>query len=219
MKINRCWLRTMGIFGILGGLILFAGDLLFYYDVTSTNLKLNMGNASDQRIMLSGVSALLATWFYLIGLGQVYHAFRPAKRKIRMAVVISLGGILVAYGIIHAAYVAIATAAKISVEYQLDLEKTTALASTINDNIRLLIYPVFAFLSIVFISQVWKRKTLYPRWIILFFPTILFFTQGLLSQVLTGGLWIIFVGGFYNLLLVIFFLASTIALWNPKPAF
>jgi len=214
MKINQFWLRVMGICGILGGLLLFTGDMLFYYDASNTNLNLNMGNASDNRIIASGITALLSTWLYMIGLGQVYFAFKPTKDLIRNIVLFSFGGILIAYGIVHSAYVAIAATAKLSIEYEIDMVSATALALKTNNMLRLLVYPIFGVLSFLFITQVWKRKTHYPRWIILFFPLIPFLFQGIVSKVLSGSLWIIVIGGYLNLLLVVFFLASTIALWN-----
>lgn len=216
MKITKFWLRTLGIFGILGGLILLSGDLLFYYDSASTNLKLNMGHASDTRLIASGITALFATWFYLLGTGQVYYAFKPASALARNTVVLCFAAIFIAYGVIHGAYVAIATTAKLSVQNNLNMDAATALSSRINDILRLFVYPIFGVLSFVFITQVWKKKTLYPRWIIIFFPLTLFVFKEILNKILTGGSWIIFVAGFFNLILVIFFIASTIAMWNTK---
>jgi hypothetical protein len=206
----------MGIAGILGGLVLFAGDMLFYYDPININLKQNMGNASDFRIMASGLTALIASWLYLLGLGHVYYAFKPAKALARNTVAISFAAILISYGVIHGAYVAIAATAKLAVQNNLDIETATTLASEANNLLRLLIYPIFGLFSIVFIAHVWKKKTLYPRWIIPFFPLIPFLLQGILATVLTGSLRIIILGGFLNLILVLFFTASTIALWNTK---
>jgi len=214
MKINQIWLRIMGISGLLGGLVLFAGDMLFYYDPSNANIKINMGNATDIRIMLSGITALFATWFYLLGLVHVYYAFKPTKPSVRNTLIVCFAGILTAYGIIHGAYVAIAATAKLAVEYQLDIEMATALASEINQTLRLFVYPLFALLSFLFIYQVWKRKTLYPRWIILFFPLIPFLFQGIVGRFLDGSIRIVIMGGYFNLILVIFFAASTIALWN-----
>ena len=212
METNKFWLRAMGIVGILGGLILFAGDMLFYYDSVSTDIKANMGNASDIRIKLSGVSALIATWFYLLGLVQVYFAFKPSTRTARNIVIISFAGILTSYGVIHGAYIAIATASKLSVQYNIDIEKATLLATETNKMLRLFVYPIFALLSFVFIKEVWKKRTLYPRWIIFFFPLIPFMLNGLIDKVLSGSVRIIIMGGFLNLILVVFFTASTIAL-------
>lgn len=206
----------MGIAGILGGLVLFAGDMLFYYDPFRADIKQNMGKASDFRIMASGLTALIASWLYLIGLGQVFYAFKPAKALARNTVLISFGAILISYGVIHGAYVAIATTAKLAVQNNLDMETATALASDANNILRLLIYPIFAILSAVFIAQVWKRKTLYPRWIIFFFPLVSFMFQGLFAKVLSDKIRIIILGGYLNLMLVLFFAASTIALWNSN---
>ncbi len=212
MKKN--WLRLTGIAGILGGLTLFAGDMLFYYDDSSTDIFKNMGYASDVRIMASGFTALLAMWLYLIGLGQVYVAFKPTKRWIRNTVLVCFVGILTSYGVVHAAYVAIATSAKIAIENNLNIETTTLLASKTNDLLRMLGYPLFGLLSILFIHQVWTKKTLYPRWMVFFFPLLLFLFSGIFNDILYGKWWIIVNGGFLNLLLVVFYTASTIALWH-----
>ena len=147
MNINQTKIRIMGISGLLGGLILFLGDMLFYYDPVSIDIKQNMGNASDLRILFSGISALFATWFYLFGLGQVYYAFKPTKSIVRNIVIACFASILVAYGIIHAAYVAIAVTAKLAVQNQIDIDTATALASKINGAICLLESNCPVFLS------------------------------------------------------------------------
>ena len=88
MKTNNFWIRIFGIFGIIGGLTLFTGDMLFYYDPANTNLNENMGNASDFRIISSAVTALLAAWFYMLGVIQVYQAFKPTKPIIKNTILI-----------------------------------------------------------------------------------------------------------------------------------
>ena len=206
----------MGLSGILGGLILFTGDMLLYYDPINTSFKQNMGNASDFRIIASGISALFATWLYMIGLGQIYYAFKPTNAVLRNSVIICFGSILIAFGIVHGAYLAIATTAKLSIEYNLDMKTATSLASETNQILRMLVYPIFAVLSFLFISQVWKRKTLYPRWVVIFFPLLPFLVQDFICKFLPDNLWIVICGGYLNLILVIFFIASTLALWNVK---
>jgi hypothetical protein len=216
MKINQFWIRVLGIFGIFGGLTLFAGDMLFYYDPINTNLIENMGNASDFRIITSGITALIATWFYMLGLVQVNYALKPTKPLLRNIILTCFGAIFTAYGIIHGAYVAIATSAKLATQNNLDLHEAIHLAREANNTLRLIIYPIFGLLSILFIAQVWKRKTLYPRWIILFFPLILFLLRSFVCKSLSGNIWIIVCGGYLNIINIIFFTASTIALWNIK---
>jgi len=152
----------------------------------------------------------------MLGVVPVFYAFKPATAAVRNAVVLCFSAIFIAYGIVHGAYVAIAATSKVAVQNQLDIEVVTALASHVNHILRYFIYPFFALLSYLFISQVWKRKTLYSRWMILFFPLVPFLFQGLISRALSGPAWIVFSGGFFNLILVLFFMASTINLWNNQ---
>ena len=216
MNTNTFGTRILGIFGILGGLTLLSGDMLFYYDPTNTNLFENMGNASDSRIIYSAVTALLASWFYILGVIHVYQAFKPTKPLIKNTVLICFAAITISYGVVHGAFVAIATSSKLAIENNLDLNDSVALANEANNTLRLIVYPIFGLLSILFITQVWKRKTLYSRWIILFFPLIPFLIQDFICNNLTGNIWIIVCGGYLNHILIIFFTASTIALWNKK---
>lgn len=209
--------RISGILGMMGGIVLFAGDMLFYYAPESTDLTHNMAHAADWRIMVSGVSALLAAWLYMLGLGQVYYAFQPTIPMVRNIVLFCFGSIFIAYGVIHGAYVAIATTAKVAAQHQINIKESTKLAFHTNNQIRLIVYPVFTILSFVFINRVWHRKTLYPRWVIIFFPSLLFLIKDFVGEMLTGKLWIIIIGGYFNIICILFFLASTIALWNKKP--
>ena len=216
MIINNFWTRVLGIFGILGGITLLTGDMLFYYDPTNTNLFENMGNASDSRIIYSTVTALLASWFYILGVIHVYQAFKPTKPLIKNTVLICFAAITISYGVVHGAFVAIATSSKLAIQNNLDLNESILLASEANNLLRLLVYPIFGLLSVLFIYQVWQKNTLYPRWIILFFPLIPFLIQDFICKNLSGNIWIIVCGGYLNHILIIFFTASTIALWNKK---
>ena len=216
MILNNFWTKIFGVFGILGGITLFAGDMLFYYDPINTNLFKNMGNASDSRIIYSAVTALLASWFYILGVVHVYQAFKPTKSLIKNTVLICFAAIIISYGVVHGAFVAIATSSKLAIQNNLDLNESILLASESNNVLRLLVYPIFGLLSVLFIYQVWKKNTLYPRWIILFFPLIPFLIQDFICKNLSGNIWIIVCGGYLNHILIIFFTASTIALWNKK---
>ena len=86
IKINIKWIRFFGIAGMLGGIILFIGDMLFYYSPNSTDFLQNMAVTSDARIIASGVCALLTSWLYLLGAGQVYYAFKIDQSKAKYIV-------------------------------------------------------------------------------------------------------------------------------------
>ena len=216
MEINKFWSRLFGIFGIMGGLTLFYGDMLFYYDPLNTNLYENMGNASDSRIIISTITALIASWLYVLGSIHVYQAFKQTKPIIKNLVLFCFVAISIAYGVVHGAFVAIATSSKLAVENDLNLNQATLLAVEANNILRSIVYPIFGLLSFLFITQVWKRKTLYPRWILLFFPLIPFLLEDVICKNLSGSISIIICGGYLNHILIIFFTASSIALWNKN---
>ena len=171
MEINKFWSRLFGIFGIIGGLTLFSGDMLFYYDPLNTNLYENMGNASDSRIIISTITALIASWLYVLASIHVYQAFKQTKPIIKNLVLFCFVAISIAYGVVHGAFVAIATSSKLAVENDLNLNQATLLAVEANNILRSIVYPIFGLLSFLFITQVWKRKTLYPRWICLLYTS------------------------------------------------
>ncbi|RUA10268.1 MAG: hypothetical protein DSY82_04965 [Flavobacteriia bacterium] len=73
------------------------------------------------------------------------------------------------------------------------------------------------FFSFVFIIQVGHKKIIYPQWMLFFFPLLTFLLSGFIDKLLNGNLQVIIMGGYLNLILVVFFTASTLALWNYKP--
>jgi len=210
--ISRQAAIVFGLSGILGSLVLFAGDMLFYYNGESTNLIANMAGSSSERIVISGVCALIAAWLYTLASGQIYYAFQPAQKWIRLTVFFSFAAIMIAYGVVHGAYIAIAVSAKNAVGLGMAPDSLAGLAITANNALRFVAYVPFGIFSVVFIVAVWGRKTWYPRWFVLFCPVFPFMVSGRIVENLEGRLKTIVGGGYLNLLLLAFFLASTLVL-------
>ena len=210
-KQSAIWL---GLCGVLGSLVLFAGDMLFYFRGDSTDFVLNMGMASSQNIIASGITALIAAWLYALGAGQVYYAFQPAKKWQRLTVFFAFLAVMIAYGVIHGAFIAIATSAKSAVELGMAANALVGLARDANDALRAVVYIPFAIFTCLFIPLVWMRKTLYPRWIVFLSPVVLLLLNDLIVENLHGQWKVIIGGGYFNLMLTVFFLASTIGLYK-----
>ncbi len=206
--------RIYSLSGIVGGILLFAGDMLLYYNGEKTDLLQNMAMVSSERIVYSGVTALWATWAYLVGLIPVYRAFRNTPVWVRNTVLVTFAGILTGYGVVHGAYTAIATDAKLAFLHQLDIHDSINLSRRVNDSIRLSLYPLFAVLSVLFVYYVLKNKTLYPKWVVIFFPLFPLLFRDFICSLLSDKWWVIVQGGFYNLILVVFFTISAVVLWN-----
>jgi len=196
--------------------MLFLGDMLFYYQPDSTDFVANMAAATPERIVASGVCALLAAWLYTLGAGQIYLALTLAPAWLRWLVFGSFAAIMIAYGVIHAAYVAIVVTAKNAAALGLDPATQVVLAWQTNKFMRSLTMVQFAVFTISFIWAVLAGKTLYPRWILFFSPIILYFLKGPIVSRLEGAALVVIGGGYLNLLLLIFFVASTVALLSKR---
>ena len=207
----------LGIAGILGSLTLFAGDMLFYYNGDQTDLLANMASSSPERIIASGICALIAAWLYTLSSGQIYYAFQPARKWIRLTVFLAFAMIMIAYGVIHGAYVAIAVSAKNAVAAGMAPDSLAALASATNNALRNLVYLPFGVFTVLFIPTVWLKSTFYPRWMILFSPIIPFLLMDFIVGNLEGKFKTIIGGGYLNLILLVFFVSSTIALFRTNP--
>ena len=208
-----------GISGIMGGLLLFMGDMLFFYGPVATDKFEVMGNLPAWRIVLSVQSALLAVSFYVLACGQIQHAFEPTKKWLRWTVCGSFVFIMLAYGVVHGAFIAVAVAAQIAVDLDLPAQALSALAVTSNDAIRQLVYPVFVLFSVLFVVAVWTRQTAYPRWLALCSPATFFVVREPLVSRLPANLQSVVDGGYLNLIIMVFFTLATSALWvaqEPK---
>ncbi len=212
--INRKPALWLGAAGALGSLTLFAGDMLFYLDGDQADVIANMAVVAPQRIIISGLTALLAAWLYMLGAGQIYYAFQPARRWLRLAVFLSFAAIMIAYGVVHGAYVAIAISAHNASLMGKDPHAFTDLSLAVNNALRTVTYVPFALFTLLFIPAVWLKRTHYPRWLLFFHPIIPFLLNGVIVEHLVGKWKVIIGGGYLNLILLIFFTASTVALWR-----
>jgi hypothetical protein len=196
--------------------MLFGGDMLFYFNGARTDILANMASVAPQRIILSALTALFGTWLYVLGSGQIYFAFLPAKRWLRLSVFLSFAAIMIAYGIVHGAYVAIAASARNAADMGADMQSMTELARTANNALRTVTYLPFSIFTLLSILAIWTKQTYYPRWILVFHPIILFLLNGLIAESLDGGVKVIIAGGYLNLILLVFFATSTAALWKRR---
>jgi hypothetical protein len=206
----------LGFSGILGSLVLFSGDMLFYYNGSKTDFISNMSVVSSERIITSGICSLISAWLYTLASGQIYFAFQPAKKWIRLTVFLSFVAVMISFGVVHAAYIAIATSAKNATELGVTAYSLTELAVSANNALRFLAYIPFGIFSILFATTVWAKNTYYPRWLILFSPVIPFLLADIIVSNLEGEIKAIVGGGYLNLILLLFFCCSTFALWLNK---
>lgn len=121
-------LRWMGLAGIVGAVLMFAGDMLYYY---SPNVEQSfietMGSVPPWRLLLGGMMAPVACWFLALGSGQVYLALRPAGKVVALVAFGSFAAVMIFYGLYHAAYASLGFGAQIANTLGLSREATLRL--------------------------------------------------------------------------------------------
>lgn len=218
--VHPYFVRSLGFAGVLGGLLCFIGDMLFYYVDGSIDITANMGEVSFDRIVLSGLLSLPSCWLYLAGCLQVYLAFQPASKAAQVVVGVGMVMIMTGFGMVHANYVAIAVAVQFAKEHKLSLHQALNNAIASNNALRMPLYLTFAVVSLVFIPVVLTRSTHYPCWMCAAYPLLMFLLNYPIGYACLAlpNVYQVIVGGYLNLMMVIFFGCSTIALWNAKIA-
>jgi uncharacterized protein DUF6796 len=208
-------LRWTGLAGTLGAILLFSGDLLYLYNPNAEQSYITtLGTVPAWRLVASGVLALVACWFYLLGSGHLYYALQPAGPRIAAASFASFAAIMVAYGISHAAYFAIGAAAQVARQLGTSADAAAGLPLSYYNLLLQITYIPVAIATVLLVYAILFRPTRYPRWMILFIPTFLYLAQEPIVAALSGVAKVIVSAGYSNLIILLFYAVSTVVLWN-----
>lgn len=222
-------LRLMGIAGVLGGVLLFIGDQLFYWGPI-TNLSAlttvatgqvpveTMALGQDWRLVLTAIFALIAAWLYTLSTPLLFFALRPAGKTIATISWILFAMLTIAIGVEHTVYFAIGVSAKnaylLGGGYQAAVESTRIAREVFNFNAYLTYIPGI-ILTVIIGYAVFTKSTRFPKWLLLFLPTILIQTQYFVLPLLPDNIAkVILMGGYVNLSMLVFFVLFTISMWN-----
>lgn len=224
---ERSMIRWCGLAGIVGSVLLIAGDLALGGWVPMSGREL--GDMSVEGFVRSGFEAyngktglmLVGAWagpiaacFFVIGFAQVWFALRPAGTLLAGTTFSSFAVFAISAGAFHASY------AFLAVGVFAEQAGATDPAIVWDYLTRVLVTFLFATAtplavgSLAFAYAVAFRPTLYPRWMVLFTPLLLVMTRDVTFWVpapLGGPLY----ATHFNICLLVFFAVSTLAL-SPR---
>jgi len=208
-------IRLCGIAGILGGLVTGIGDLLYNHIPGSTQtLYEKISTFLQKRLVTAGILGLIGSWLYLFSAFHVYYAFLSAGNLIALTVSISFALVAVAYGVAHASYYAIGSAAKVAQENQLDVTSAGKLGEALYLKLVLITYiPVVVF-SLLTIYAVIAGRSAYPIWMFIFLPIVPYLLRSVVLKILRGRVHEIIRDSYDNFVLLLYFLVSTLVLWK-----
>ena len=208
-------LRWFGISGIFGSLLFITGDLLYNHAPGSKNsTAVKMSTMPESRLLNAGILGLFGCWFYTLASLHLYLAFRPVGNIFAFLFLLAFAATMIGYGIGHTAYFAIATGARSAVELGSDAETGGTLGNAFFTKIVNITYAPVAIFSLMMIYGIVWGRSLYPKWMVIFLPIVIYLIKTPITRVLKGHLQELVSDSYDNLVLFVFFTLSTIVLWN-----
>jgi hypothetical protein len=206
--------RKLAIAGILGGILMLTGDMLFYFQISdgeNFHFFKVMGQTPVFRLVIGGALGPIAGMLYALGAISIYLALKPVNHAIAALIGTCFVIMFINGGAYHAVFATFGFAARIpdtSLSSQMvkdiktlhDMMYETSLASGILG-------------TIFFIYLVLAKKTAYPKWIVLILPTLLSLFANV-SKVVPYPIGGIVAGGWTNGFFIVFFVVSATFLWK-----
>ncbi len=208
-------LRLSGISGILGSMIFIFGDLLYnHVPGSKKSPALKMSKMTESRLLTAGILGLLGCWFYILASLHLYIAFRPSGDLFAFILLLSITAVMICYGISHTAYFAIATGAQVADNLGSDAELGGKLGNTFFKKLVYITYIPVSIFSVMMVIGIITGRSMYPRWMIVFLPIVIYLLKKPITRILKGRLREIVNDSYDNLVLFIFYVISTVVLWN-----
>lgn len=203
-NVNIKHLRTLALFGVLGGVLMLIGDYLFFLTPWVSGAEFQSVSAmhamSNERLIWGAVAGPFSGMFYALGSCLFYVALKPHNKI--LAALISIGFVVlwILAGAFHSIYAVVGFVGEQDVGQVVPFVQ--ALIATMGKIATVLGLAA----SVLFVYMVLRHKTVFPKWIILFLPTFLTLLRGPLTPLVPAPLGSIIIGGWPNWCFVGFFL-------------
>ncbi|MBN2388126.1 MAG: hypothetical protein JXB85_14005 [Anaerolineales bacterium] len=208
-------LRLLGISGILGSILFILGDLLYNHvpgSIDSPAVK--MSTMPESRLLSAGTLGLIGCWLYTLASLHLFIAFQPAGVIFAILSWLAFAATLISYGISHTAYFAIAAGAQVATQLGSGPLSGGKLGNALFQRLVYITYLPAAVFSLMMIYGIVSGRSMYPRWMVAFLPTVLYLLKTPVTRILKGHLQEIIHDSYDNIVLFVFFVLSTIVLWN-----
>jgi hypothetical protein len=214
--------RLTGLAGVVGALLFFVGDMLFYGHWGSgatfhEGMLRVLREGSLMRLFIGGLVGPVAACFCLIGCWHVRQNVAGRSPFLGQIVFLALAATMVIGSAVHALWVPRGLAMK----YSDALAGVAPELSTALKNYWYLAYqmaevPAYIAAILLLILVLWG-KSHYPRWTALANFGVLSLLAPLAER-MPSPLGAVLVGGFTNLSIALFFFVSVISTWKDPSA-
>ena len=208
-------LRIFGMMGVLGASLFIMGDLLYnHISGSSLSPTEKMGKMPERRLLNAGTLGLIGCWLYTAASMHLYLAFRPVGEVFGFVILLAFGMVMICYGISHTAYFSIATGAQVALKAGSEAETGGRLGNALFKRLVTITYIPVIISSGMMVYGILTGRSLYPWWMVFFLPVILYFLKPPIVRIMRGRLRELVNDSYDNTVLFVFFILSTIVLWN-----
>ena len=208
-------LRLFGISGIIGSILFIIGDLLInYIPGWKDSNELRLSKIPESRLVNGGALGLVGCWFYTLSAFHLHVAFRPAGEAFAFILSLACGATMICYGVAHAAYIAIPAGAQVAARLGSETESGARLGWIFFLRLVNITYIPVTVLSLMMLYRIVTGQSMYPRWMVLFLPIILYLLRTPVVKIFSGHPKEIIGHAYDNIILFVFFVLSTLVLWN-----
>jgi hypothetical protein len=208
-------LRLFGISGILGSIFFISGDLSYnHIPGSKASVAEKMSGMAESRLLRAGTLGVMGCWLYTLATLHLYLAFRPAGDIFAFSLTLVFGAVMICFGISHTAYFAIASGAKVAAKVGSDPETGGKLGNVFFQRLVNITYIPVGIASLMMLYAVISGHSLYPRWMVVCLPIVIYILKAPILRLLKGHLRELVNDSYDNLVLFVFYLLSTLVLWN-----
>jgi hypothetical protein len=219
---NRAMVLS-GLLGFLGALIMFFGDLLLYAHwrdmpvVSETILSLLPGRkavllATSGQLQISGVLGPIAGVFYLFGAWHLYIKLAFYSRFWAVLTAVFFGFSIIIAGAYHALWGMYGFVVQFANEQGLASLALLEVAANYMTFVADIVTVPLGLACLIVLVRTLLTKTDYPRWMSLLNPLLLLFVSGPILAAVAVNMAVPYgaltVGTYFNVVMMIFFLAS-----------
>ncbi|HEY0795729.1 MAG TPA: DUF6796 family protein [Acidisarcina sp.] len=215
--------RLAGICGLVGAMLFFAGDMLFYGFVGSgrdfaAQVTARVMSESTMRLTAGGIIGPLAAGLCIIGFWHVYTNIHPSWANVGKVMMVAFFCLMVAGSAVHTLWTAKGFAIKFCTGQPgpcSEVLKATRSYWTLA--YWMCAVPGYIGAGILLLLVAFGKSNC-PRWTIVANPAFLALFGPFLTRV-PAPLGAFLVGGFENLSIAVFFLVSIVTTWSRSGSF
>ena len=204
----------LSLLGVIGGLLMFAGDMFFYYEPVSgidfNSLEM-MIKRDNHTLMIGGALGPVAAVFYAFGALIFYFAFTDKLRIYGKIISLSWIFMLVLGGAYHSVFPNFGFVGKLPVDMRGEyIQNVSALIDMMSN----MAFVLGLISSLLLAFVILFKKTIFPKWFVLLIPTFLTLLNGVIEPYIPSPFGAIIIGGWVNLCFVMFFSACAILFYK-----